>query len=197
MDANLVSKNVLLVKWDADIIAALLKHSAKVTLICDSVSVPWLDGLGTLKDQLTEIFVVRSFDSLEDLIAIGNHLLSKNQKFDLIISYSEYSQYAASLIGQILGDSEWNLRTGRIFRDKRSMKASFKRAGINCAEFQSIPLMYSLDGLSYSRSTMEFPLVLKPANGFGSISTKIIRNEDQLQVYLCAVFSQMGRKLHI
>jgi hypothetical protein len=129
--------------------------------------------------RFDRVYTVSSYDSIEELAAVAADLLVNGIEIDRIATFTEFTQYAAGCLAGMLGvDLTWpalSLRT----RDKRVMKQLASRAGVPCARFHSVPDCASAD-LDAIEAAVGYPMVVKPANGFGTYSTVRIDDPEQL-----------------
>ncbi|QTL40390.1 ATP-grasp domain-containing protein [Xenorhabdus budapestensis] len=140
---------------------------------CDVHNVhPSHETTGCMKGK----FVIPTIDSIESLTSIVNTIKLSGLNIDRVISIGELSQYGAGFLTDQLKCKGLSFDAINLTRDKRLMKTKFKELGVPCANFYSYQDNVNFDMLSY-------PLVAKPACGFGSFNTKLMHNSNQLHDY--------------
>ena len=95
----------------------------------------------------------------------------------------EQAQVPIAEARELLGVTGMSAETTRAFRDKAKMKDILRAAGIPCARHA---LVRSLDEGRAAAMRIKYPLVVKPPDGAGSVSTFRVENDAQLLVALGA-----------
>lgn len=179
--------NVLLVRYSPYWAAPLLDRD-DVTLHVVQERTP--QGLGA--DALArfgKVYYVSSFDALEELSAVAADLLSEGVGIDKVVSSNEFSQYAAAYLAHLLSVDEPSTSVVLATRDKRLMKRQAGAAGLHTARTRSVPDPASLvdggdDALAELEDAVGYPAVVKPANGWGTVSTTVARDREELRAAL-------------
>ena len=175
--------NILLCKYDlVDTTAELFcELSEKVYLILDD-----FDSRRELNNnvlsKMEHVYRISSFDSIEELAAIAIDLESKNIRIDKIASFTEFSQFGAGYLCDILGLSCYSSMLALNTRDKRRMKLLAKESGLACAKYLSFPDAKEID-IGLVDDEIGFPAVVKPIGGMGTTSIKIIANSNNLSEF--------------
>jgi len=127
------------------------------------------------RNSKSEYIIVDDLNNLNCVYSLASLLMYDKHDYIDIISVNERTQLAgAILIYNLIGDSD---RANLLFitRDKRMMKE--KLAGVvQTASYKS--LQYSTFPLEKSSSEIQWPKVLKPVNGEGSLGTELIKDND-------------------
>jgi biotin carboxylase len=130
--------------------------------------------------RFEKVYRISSSDSLEELASVAADLKVRGVRMDRIVSFVERTQYAAGYLATLLEipypSAELTLHT----RDKRVMKQLAARAGVAHARFRSIPVPAGEKDTADIGADLGYPLVVKPANGFGSLSTTLVHDEEGL-----------------
>jgi hypothetical protein len=124
------------------------------------------------------VYRLSSADSLEELAAVAADLTARGIRIDRVFSFVERTQYAAGYLATLLESdypmAQMTLRT----RDKRVMKALAGQAGVAHARFR--PVLSGNADAAEIGAELGFPLILKPASGFGAVATVLVRDEKEL-----------------
>lgn len=175
--------NTLLCKYDVndDTARWFIENSDNVYLVLDRFDAD-RDLNDSIMSKMKKVYVVSSFDSLEDITAVAADLISKGIRIDSVASFTEFSQVGAAILSQLLGVKHQSLETAVATRDKRMMKSSLNKSGIKTARWCSIssPSAFDLNVIN----EIGYPGVLKPAAGMGTISTYLVNGPDDLKKYL-------------
>lgn len=160
---------LLLCKWQPELTRRLLSdHSLVLVLDAHDVSTYAPDPeVLALADK---VYVIDSFDSLEDLVNVAADLISAGRRIDRVFSFTEYSQLGASMLRSLLGlATETSISVAA--RDKRLMKARAASAGVRTARWRSIADGRDQAQVASAAAEIGFPMVLKPASGSGTEDT--------------------------
>lgn len=126
------------------------------------------------------VYRVSSYDSLAELSAVAGDLLSRGVRIDKVASFTEFTQYAAGYLCELLGLDHLLpplvLRT----RDKRLMKAVARDAGIAVADWYTLPGGSRAADPDDLADRIGLPMVLKPVAGWGAVSTTLVRDRAAL-----------------
>lgn len=126
------------------------------------------------------VYRVSSYDSLEELSAVAGDLLTRGTGIDRVVSFAEFTQYAAGYLAHLLGLEHFSPILALATRDKRVTKALAARAGLPVARWFSIPDITDAPDPSVIEEAVGFPLVLKPAGGWGTLSTVKVHGRAEL-----------------
>ncbi|GAA2520390.1 ATP-grasp domain-containing protein [Winogradskya humida] len=122
-------------------------------------------------DRFAGVYRVSSYDSLEDLSAVVADLTARGVRIDKVVSLAEFTQYAAGYTAHLLGLDHYSPEIALATRDKRMTKTRAVEAGLDVARWISVPLDPRDRDAAVIERAVGFPLVLKPASGWGTIST--------------------------
>lgn len=131
--------------------------------------------------KVTQVFKIKTIDSIEQLSSIYADLKSRNIKIDKAISGAEYGSFAAGFFNSLLCNDTHYLDLSLNSRDKRSMKDLFEYASLNYAKYY--PSYSEEDFKNGLKHNLQYPIIVKPATGTGSFNTQMISNEKELENY--------------
>ncbi len=101
-----------------------------------------------------------------------------------LIAAVEPLQVPLAYAREQLGVAGMNVETALNFRDKDRMKRLFREAGLPCARAQTVNSMAAAEAFA---EICGFPLVVKPPDGAGSLSTFKVDNAAELKAALAAM----------
>lgn len=164
------TKNIVLCKWQAELLDSLLALGADVYLILDRY-----DRLGgkperALTERCRRVYSISNFDSLEEVSAIAVDLCLANVAIDTVISHNELSQFGSGYL-ELLLDRQAQPLLHVAHRDKRLMKRLVRKAGVATADFRSLVDPGDLAALPAVLDGLPMPVIVKPAAGYGGVST--------------------------
>jgi hypothetical protein len=164
-------KNIVLCKWQPELLSALLGFGATICLVLDRYDKMGEKPDEALLDRCRKVYHVSSFDSLEELGAVAVDLFLDGFSADQVISHSELSQFGAGYLELLLG-TETNAFQHVSHRDKRLMKHRVREAGVRTARFWSVPDPGDRAAVSaLIQGGPPLPVIVKPASGYGGMST--------------------------
>ncbi|MFE3886829.1 acetyl-CoA carboxylase biotin carboxylase subunit family protein [Streptomyces lydicus] len=184
--------NVLVCRWDRVTLEAVLDRGARVTLVFDEWEAANRGVDQKLLDRVDNYYVIRSFDALDELAQLAVDIRSTGVKIDRLLSLSEFSQFGAAYLAQLLGLALPAVETSVLMRDKRAMKDRARQAGIPCARFVSMSTRDIEGAVRRAEQELGFPVVVKPAAGLGSVDTSKVEDAEQLTAVLQEAGSGAG-----
>ncbi|ONI91300.1 hypothetical protein ALI22I_09575 [Saccharothrix sp. ALI-22-I] len=128
-------------------------------------SAPDWDLLG----KAAQVYRVREFDSTDEVAAVAADLALSGGA-DRVLSFTEFSQFGAGYLAVLLGIGPADPLAHVAARDKRLMKARIAATGVRTTTWMSLPDPLAADAVG-AAERLGFPLVIKPATGFGTHST--------------------------
>ncbi|MFJ6687015.1 ATP-grasp domain-containing protein [Streptomyces werraensis] len=160
----------LLCKWHKTVLEELLNLSDNVYVILDDFDVAHMSPDQSLLEKARKVYRVSSFDSVEELAAVAVDLHLLQVRVDRIVSHTEFSQYGAGYLELLLLDVEdrWKHTA---YRDKRLMKERVRVQGVPTARYLSLAGPQDSEAAERVTAEFEFPVVVKPVSGFGTMST--------------------------
>lgn len=169
---------VLMCKWQHELAAALLDLPVSCCLVLDG-----FDRRAKPDEELlrgfSPVYNISSFDSLEELAGVVGDLVANGVGIDHVVSHHEFSQLGATYLDRALrGGHDLAPAIGQ--RDKRVMKARVRARGVRTADFVSLSDRHDAAGVRAAADRLGFPVVLKPAAGFGTMNTVRVDNLDEL-----------------
>lgn len=170
---------VIVCKWNRELTATLLEHTSEVYVILDAFDVEHGAPDWEMLKRAAKVYRVSDFDSMEEIASVAADLSLRGVRGDRIVSFTEFSQYGAGYLSTLLGDSADPLRHVA-FRDKRLMKLRVAAAGIPTANWASLPDRSDERDLAAVTERLEFPIVVKPVAGAGTIGTLTVRSAEEL-----------------
>jgi biotin carboxylase len=129
-----------------------------------------LDGTFTMSEDLP----------LQGLIYSVSYI-ARSQRIDRIVALDEFDMENVSALREHLRIPGMGLTTVRYFRDKLSMRARAKEAGIHVPEF--VPVL-NYDDLREYMARVPAPWLLKPRSQASGIGMKKIHSPDELWPWL-------------
>jgi hypothetical protein len=172
--------SVLFLKWEKKTIEILLKLTSDIYVIIDENSLPWAKKDIDLFSKIRKVYAISSMNSLEELSAIAMDIRLNDFKIEKILNYSEYSQYAAGFLADLLEIQNYSFELALKSRDKRWMKYCLKQSNLATANFISFTDLNDKQNQEIAVNKLGLPLVIKPANGFGTMNTKRIDSNIEL-----------------
>jgi hypothetical protein len=161
----------LLCKWDPFLVEELLGLPCRVLVVADDYDQEHKVMDPALVARLAGFYAVRSVDSVEELSGVAGDVLLQHAPVGLVLSWNEFGQYGAGLLAALLGTPYTTLHEIWRTRDKRVMKAAVGRQGVPVAASRSVPDPLTARAAAEVTAALCFPVVLKPANGFGAHAT--------------------------
>ena len=161
--------SVVLCKWQPELARELLERT-RVHVVLDAYDVAHADIDEGLLSKAATVHRVSTFNALEELATVAVSLRTLDPDIARVVSFTEFSQLGAGLLADILGIGA-PLVTSVAGRDKRLMKQLVAAAGIPTAEFHSLPDPSDEAAVAALAGRLDFPVVVKPAAGFGTMST--------------------------
>jgi len=177
-------KTLLLCKWEHDLLETLLDSGNDVILVLDDFDAEHHHLEPKLIDRTARVYRVSSFDALSDLSAVAADIRLREEKIDQVISFTEFSQLGAGYLQSLVVEQPKDLLDWVAVRDKRLMKERVRAAGIRTAISLSLPDSGDRERREYIKKTLRFPVVVKPALGFGTMSTRRADTPEQFDAIL-------------
>lgn len=175
---------ILFCKWDLNLLKYLLEDKINLILILDDFDIAHVKLDNDIFNKITKFYRVSHFDSIDELSAIHVDISQAGFKIDKIVSPAEYSQYGAGFLSALFKPTNFSLELAVASRDKRKMKFLVKKSGIKTAKFISIPDYKDLKQRQNIKDEIGFPLVIKPVNGLGTMTTAKIQSFEKLNHFL-------------
>ncbi|MFF7279584.1 ATP-grasp domain-containing protein [Streptomyces griseorubiginosus] len=179
MSTPKTARTVVLCKWQPQLITALLTLTTDLYLVLDDYDVEVHRPDADVLARMRQVYRVSHFDSIEELAAVAVDLRLRGAEGAKVISHAELSQYGAGYLDLMLGSVQDPMHHVA-FRDKRLMKQRVAGAGARAAHFQSVPDASDTHAVEQAAARLAFPVVVKPASGFGTMSTVRVDLPDAL-----------------
>ena len=128
--------------------------------------------------QITDVF------NADALTEAARALQTENGPIHRLIAAVEPIQVPLAQVRERLGVEGMNVETALNFRDKDRMKRLFREADLPCARAQAVSSVTEAEAFA---ETCGFPLVVKPPDGAGSLSTYKVGNAAELKTALAAM----------
>lgn len=170
-------------KWNPLIADALVTAGSRLHVVLDDFDLRF----GPKPDEtvdLASIYEIPTFDSLDAVSSIAVDLHGRGVVIDSVVSFTEFSQFAAGLLRDLLNCGTRQFNTVLLTRDKRAMKEAVRAQGIPCAHGLSVGGETPPLTATEIAAEVGLPCVLKPATGMGSLSTVVCRTEEALAAAL-------------
>ncbi|TDV48699.1 methyltransferase domain-containing protein [Actinophytocola oryzae] len=167
-------------------LSSVLAVTSDTYVILDAFDVRYMNPDPDMLGRAKHVYRVSEFDSIEEIAAIAVDLAVRGVPVERIISFTEFSQFGAGYLGLLLGlDADPLAHVA--FRDKRLMKDRLGDAGIRTTSWRSLSDRDDEAQLRGVREGLRFPIVVKPAAGFGTMSTTRVEAPGDLDAVLSGV----------
>lgn len=176
--------NIVCFRCDEKVLSNLFELNSKdgkIVLIMDEWDIANVKYNSNILDNITKIYKIKSIDSIEELATVYVDLSEEYDKFDLAISGTEYSMFAAGYFNALINNDFESLNMTIATRDKRYMKQKFDLANLNFARYKSSYSLVNLERGEYHG--LRYPVVAKPVTGLGCYNTCRLENETELKDY--------------
>jgi hypothetical protein len=177
---------MLLCNWRNELVRFLLGRGVAVGAILNDYDVKFQNPDRGLLDRCEKIYRVSTFNSLEELGAIAADLSIQGITVDSVVALTEFSQYGAGYLDLVLRPGSRDPLAHAAVRDKRLMKHRVTRHGVRVAAWCSITDPDDTGQIGAVAERLRFPIVVKPAAGFGTMSTIRVDSEEELRERLRA-----------
>jgi ATP-grasp domain len=164
---------VVLCKWRAEMVSALVAAGADVYLVVDRADLARTDFDDSLLAEVRGVYRIGEFDSIEEITAVAADLTVRGVVVDHVMSLSEDAQLGAGHLRLLVGGEDREPLAAAGARDKRLMKHLVGRAGVRVTEWASLLPGQPVDDVG-------FPAVVKPVYGFGTMNTVRVDSADEL-----------------
>ncbi|MFD4987487.1 acetyl-CoA carboxylase biotin carboxylase subunit family protein [Streptomyces sp. NPDC058374] len=171
---------VLVCRWDPYILEALRAEGAEVALLFDTFEAAHFHVDEEVLKTLPYVFRINSFDDMDELGQVATQLRIDGWVPDRVVSLSEFSQYGAGYLAQLLGCAQPTLEMALHTRDKRAMKQAVRAAGVTCTDFVSLRTSEVAESVRRTATEIGFPAVVKPCAGLGTLGTSWVHSEEEL-----------------
>ncbi|MCA1221465.1 ATP-grasp domain-containing protein [Streptomyces sp. 8L] len=161
--------SVVLCKWQPELARELLER-VRVHVVLDAYDVAHGGVEEDLLAKAATVHRVSSFDALEELATVAVSIRLQDPAVARVVSFTEFSQLGGGYLAEVLGVGAPAI-TSVAGRDKRLMKQLVAAAGVATAQFHSLPDPADDTAVAALAARLSFPVVVKPAAGFGTMST--------------------------
>lgn len=118
--------------------------------------------------------IVTDYTNIEVSVAFAK-ALHKEDPFDAVFSFSEYSQAAAAHIAEELAlPSNCKVQSINCTRDKESMRALLRDSGLPIVQSELVTDVHSLTAFA---ECVGYPVIVKPRSGAGSEGIYFVAND--------------------
>lgn len=183
-----MNKKIIVCKWNEDILYSLKKYDSTIILILDEYDI---DNLEINLKIANKVYKISDFNSIREICATAQDIKFNFNKIDMIISHTEFSQYGAGLIAEILKIENFNLELAMRTRNKHLMKHLIKKHKIRTANFFKINDCKNHDEQNLCLEKLKFPMIIKPVDGLGTINTYKVNNKTEFKNCLEEFHGQM------
>ncbi|MBP6219035.1 MAG: ATP-grasp domain-containing protein [Oligoflexales bacterium] len=164
---------ILVCKWHEELIETLTAMGLKVGVVVDRYDRA-TENIRT--DIVDSIFYIESFDSVDELMALGARLHHHFGSVDFVLGHTEYGQYGVAVLSLHLNPKNTSWLKILVTRNKLAMKHALIGSHIPHAKFQIIDLEKNK-----INPILSYPLVIKPVNGQGSRMTFKLNSHEDLK----------------
>ena len=166
-----------------DLIGEALLHAQAITKL-EGVRVLAITE-NPIRSEFAEAFTgstsVEEVHNADQLISAAKDLRERHGELDQLVTAQETLLEAVAEANEKLGLRGMKPATVRGALNKSSLKSALEKAGINTPRYQV--LKSSNDARRFA-SEVGFPIVLKPLNGSGGLTTWSVRDEEHLELAL-------------
>ncbi len=142
---------------------------------------PYDELTNDLKGSLNEYYKVSSLENYDEVYKAVAFFTYKYGRIDWLESNNEYwLERDAKLRTDFNITSGFKNKDMLRIKNKSQMKEYYKKAGIPVARYHMVD---DWDGCMSFINTVGYPVIVKPDNGVGAISTFKINNEDDLRYF--------------
>ncbi|WP_329057952.1 ATP-grasp domain-containing protein [Amycolatopsis sp. NBC_01480] len=160
---------VVLCKWQP-VLAGELLGRVRVHVVLDAFDVAHADIDEGLLALAASVHTVSTFNALEELATVAVSIRLQDPEVGRVVSFTEFSQLGAAYLEEVLGLGA-TVPASVATRDKRLMKQVLAEAGVPTASFTSLPDPSDDAAVVLMAGRLDYPVVVKPAAGFGTMST--------------------------
>ncbi|MCK2037022.1 ATP-grasp domain-containing protein [Microbacterium sp. SSW1-49] len=179
-DTNSGRPHVVLCRWDRLILeAALATGTADITVVIDEWELANRHIDPQLVARLRALKVIRAFDDMSAMSELAVQLQSCVPSITRVISLAEQSQLGAAYLADVIGTAGPSIETSVLVRNKVAMKRRVTAAGVRCAAQVALE-SGSRQEVEAAGRRLGWPLVIKPAEGMGTVDTWAIAHIDEL-----------------
>lgn len=185
-DPSSNERSVVLCKWQPDLARELLER-IRVHVVLDEFDTTHGGVDEELLTRAASVHRVSSFTALEELATVGVSIRLQDPGVVRVVSFTEFSQLGAGYLAEILGIGH-SVTAAVAARDKRLMKRLVAATGVATACFHSLPTPSDDAAVASLAERLEFPVVIKPVAGFGTLSTHLAQDAAELRE-ICRSFA--------
>lgn len=153
-------------------------------------------GLRIVMAELREVFDLRKCEPADELILTDYSKpefielalrLRETWHYDVAVSITEVGVAVAARINERLGVRGANPRAIACLKDKAAMRALLNEHGFSPVAFRRIDDESDIDALA---DGVDYPLIVKPFDGGGSLGIHLARDADELRQAVAALQAQ-------
>ncbi|MGW0867091.1 ATP-grasp domain-containing protein [Streptomyces sp. NPDC002611] len=174
---------VVLCKWRPDMVRALLAATPHLHLVLDEAEADRAAASPELLGAVRAVYRVGSTDSVEEMTGVAVDLAVRGVRVDQVLCFSEDGQLGAAQLRGLLDRTAASAAMQAAVRDKRLMKHLVAGAGVPVTPWASLPV-----GATFADGDplpdVGFPAVVKPAFGFGTMSTVRVESAREIAAVL-------------
>ena len=143
---------------------------------------PYDQLMPELRDSLNEYYKVSSLENYDEVYRAVAFLTFKHGKIDWLESNNEYWLERDAMLR-----TEFNITSGfknddiPFIKYKSKMKEFYHKAGLKTARYH---LVDTIEGCKEFIAEVGYPVVVKPDNGVGAVSTYRIKNDAELEQFM-------------
>ncbi|MFG2357843.1 ATP-grasp domain-containing protein [Streptomyces sp. NPDC048521] len=172
---------IVLCKWQPDLFRHLTELAERVYVVLDEFDVTRMNPDWAALTRADKVYRISNFNSLEELGTVAADILSRRVNVDRVLSFTEFSQFGAGYLDLLLRPGYADPTDHVAIRDKRLMKEKVTAAGAMAARFRSVSHPVDPEDIGSIAADLAFPVVLKPAVGFSTMSTVKVESPEDLE----------------
>ncbi|MFC0542589.1 ATP-grasp domain-containing protein [Kutzneria chonburiensis] len=186
MNSPTNGRSIVLCKWQPQLAKDLIDR-VRVHVVLDDFDVAHAGIDQEVLSRAASVHVVSSFNALEELGTAAVAIRLQDQGVDKVVSFTEFSQLGAGYLSEVLGLGV--CVPGSVAgRDKRWMKHLLAVKGLAVPPFHSLPDRSDEAAVAALADQIDYPVVVKPAAGFGTMSTYLARGAAEFTA-ICESFA--------
>lgn len=178
-------KSVVLCKWQPKLAKELIGR-ARTHVVLDDFDANHANIDPEVLAGAASVHRVSTFTALEELATVAVSIRLLDPDVARVVSYTEFSQLGAAYLAEVMGLG-CTVPASIATRDKRMMKMLVAGSTVAVPSFATLSDPSDEDAVARLAAELQFPVVVKPAAGFGTMSTYRAADADEFRA-VCRSF---------
>lgn len=170
----------LLCNWQESLVKFFLDNDVPLAIVLSDYDANVLRPDPKILEKCVRVYRVSRFNSVEEVGAVAVDLAVRGLEVERVFGLTEFSQYGVGYLEQLVRPGARDPLSHVAVRDKRLMKTRMREAGIRVPRWSSITDPANHADVRAAVERLRFPIVVKPAAGFGTMSTAKVSSEEEL-----------------